>query len=244
MPISLSLLNGFQLEVGACVTDLPLASQRLVAFVACQQKPVQRSFVAGNLWGDKSDSRAGANLRSALWRIGEFAHDLIESTGTVLRLGRRVSVDLRRATGVAEQVVRGDNLGVSPIDVTRMCAAELLPDWYDDWLVLSREEFRQLRLHALEVLADDLTRDGRPADAVDAALAAIRVEPLRESAHRLLIAAHLANGNVCEALRHYERFTRSLGEQLGLPPSPRLERMMSPIFDEGRAHHAHRVMAV
>ena len=42
---------------------------------------------------------------------------------------------------------------------------ELLPDWYDDWVLLERERFRQLRLHALDALCDDLTRAGRHWDA-------------------------------------------------------------------------------
>src|SRR6266700_2866149 len=48
------------------------------------------------------------------------------------------------------------------IDAARPCddqdlsdeglSADLLPDWYDDWLLLEQERFRQLRMHALEAL--------------------------------------------------------------------------------------------
>src|SRR4051794_25150349 len=71
---------------------------------------------------------------------------------------------------------------------------ELLPGWYDDWVLLAREGLRQLRMHALEVLADRLTGVGRFGEAVQAAYAAVGMEPLREGAHRGLVRGHLAEG--------------------------------------------------
>jgi DNA-binding SARP family transcriptional activator len=64
-----------------------------------------------------------------------------------------------------------------------------------------------------------MTADGRFAEAVEAGLAAVDGEPLRESAHRALIAVYLAEGNPGEALRQYRFFRQLLDEQLGLEPS-------------------------
>jgi hypothetical protein len=66
-------------------------------------------------------------------------------------------------------------------------SADLLPGWYDDWVLSEAEDWRQLRLHALEALADRLTATGRWGEAADAAGAAVRAEPLRESANAALI---------------------------------------------------------
>src|SRR5215210_3933939 len=55
--------------------------------------------------------------------------------------------------------------------------AELLPDWYDEWLQFERERYRQVRLHALEALASAFSRAGRHAQAVEAALGAVAAEP-------------------------------------------------------------------
>ena len=73
---------------------------------------------------------------------------------------------------------------------------DLLPDWYDDWLFLERERLGRLRVHALEALCRRFLDAGFPARAIDLALTAVSVEPLRESAHRALISTHLAEGNV------------------------------------------------
>ena len=80
-------------------------------------------------------------------------------------------------------------------DESRQLEGDLLPDWYDDWLEIERERLRQLRVHALEHLGEHALRRGRFGAAIDRALAAIAADPLRESAHRLLIRAYIAEGN-------------------------------------------------
>jgi len=75
---------------------------------------------------------------------------------------------------------------------------ELLPGWYDDWVIVGRERLRQRLLHAVETLSRELVRGGRCAQAVEAALVVVNAEPFRESAHRVLIEAHLAEGNWVE----------------------------------------------
>ena len=102
-------------------------------------------------------------------------------------------------------------------------AGEILPDWYEDWVLIEREHFRQLRLHALEALCVELTAAGRFAEAAEAGLAAVEGEPLRESAHRALIGTYLAEGNPGEAIRQYQFFGRCLQDQLGLEPSELME---------------------
>jgi DNA-binding SARP family transcriptional activator len=84
-------------------------------------------------------------------------------------------------------------------------------------------------LHALEALAQTLTELGRYSEAADAALAAVAGEPLRESAHRTLIAVHVAEGNPSEALRQYERYRAMLGEVLNLAPSPKMEELVGGV---------------
>jgi hypothetical protein len=71
---------------------------------------------------------------------------------------------------------------------------ELLPGWYEDWVLVERKRLRQLRMHALEALAEKLTEAGRYGVAMPAAYAAVRADPVRESAHRAVVRVHLAEG--------------------------------------------------
>jgi DNA-binding SARP family transcriptional activator len=225
--IRLGLLRGFDVHDGDHVLRLPLSAQRLVAFLALHDRPLQRLFVAGSLWIDASERHANASLRTALWRLGEPGCRLVQATATHLALGAGVEVDVREARLAAEAVIRGDGVGQATGLLHR--AGELLPDWYDDWVAIERETFRQLRLHALERLCETLTDRGAYAEATRAGLAAVEGEPLRESAHRALIKTYLAEGNPGEALRQFQFFRRLLDEQLGLRPSPQMLRLLEPL---------------
>lgn len=111
---------------------------------------------------------------------------------------------------------------------------ELLPGWYDDWVLLERERLRQLRLHALEMLADKLACAGRYGEAVQAACAAVRTEPLRKSAHRAVVRVHLAEGNTVEAMRTYGAFRDMLAHELGVVPTEQMEELVSRAYLRSR----------
>src|SRR4051794_9113331 len=79
---SLHLLGGFDLHIDGRPQMLTAASQKLVAFVALRtasHRGMCRSFVAGTLWPDVSDARAGANLRGAIWRLPPAVATRIEA---------------------------------------------------------------------------------------------------------------------------------------------------------------------
>jgi DNA-binding SARP family transcriptional activator len=225
MRTRLTLLGGFELEQDGVPVVVPMSAQRVIAFIALHDHPLQRAYVAGTLWLDSSEARAHANLRSALWRLGRPGCALVDTRDQQLRIDAAVSVDVRDLeTSIRGMLTAGD----VPLSASLLCA-DLLPDWYDDWVLLERERFRQLRLHALEVLCERLTEAGRLGEALDAGLAAVAGEPLRESAHRALVRVHLAEGNTAEALRQYRLFRRMLREQLGLEPSAQIEQLLRPI---------------
>jgi DNA-binding SARP family transcriptional activator len=223
------LLNGFELRCDGQRVDLPMSAQRLLAFVALQERPVLRVYVACSLWTDASEERAGASLRSSLWRLHRPGVRLIDATGAHLRLSSDVDVDIRRAFGLAQQLLSGtlDDDRLTTVDLG--LEGELLPDWYDDWVLFERERFRQLALHALEALAERQLLAGRLRQALASALAAVRGEPLRESAHRMLIRVHLAEANGGEALRQYDLCCCLLHDRLGLGPSEELRALVRPL---------------
>jgi DNA-binding SARP family transcriptional activator len=221
----LTLLDGFELVCDGVTVDLPRGAQRFVAFLALNRRPLLRQYVAGTLWLDTPDERAHANLRSTLWRLHRCNGGLVEARGHQLQLGTRVAVDLHEAQLLARRALDGTT-GESPLGLLPALAGDLLPDWYEDWLWIEREQFRQLRLRALDALCEQLMREGRTGEALEAGLAALAGEPLRESAHRALVRVHLAEGNIAEAIRQYRLCRSLLREQLGLGPSEQMEALL------------------
>jgi DNA-binding SARP family transcriptional activator len=224
-PPILNLLDGFHLVSAASSVPLPLSAQRLLAFVALHDRPLQRSYVAGSLWLDSPEERAYASLRSALWRLHRCGLPLVQSSGPQLWLDERIVVDLREAEALAHRAL--DGTCAEPFDVAASAlTSDLLPDWYDDWILLERERYRQLRLRALDTLCDRLVQAGRLNAALEVGLAAVAGEPLRESSHRAVIRVHLADGNVAEAIRQYRLCRRLLHGHLGLEPSDQMAELM------------------
>ena len=60
---------------------------------------------------------------------------------------------------------------------------------------------------------------GNSARAVAACLAVVGDEPLRESAHRILVRTYAAAGNIGQAVRQAERYSELLRCETGLRPS-------------------------
>lgn len=227
--VRLSLLRAFEVRRGSRVIELPLSAQRLAAFLALHHRPLRRGFVAGTLWPDVTEERAAGNLRSALWRLRQPGVDLVEATPTHLKLGDNVEVDLRLASSLARQVI-DLAVGAEALAVDEdPFSGDVLPDWYDEWVPLERERFRQVRLHALEILCERLAGIGRYAEAVQVGLAAVTGEPLRESAQRALVKAYLAEGNPGEAIRQYRRYRTLLHDELGLEPSPLMQDLVATL---------------
>ena len=222
---TLQLLSCFELAFDDEIVVLPPSVQRLVAFLTIRDRPMQRAYVAGTLWPETSEQRAAANLRSALWRLNQLSIRVVESTGANIRLAPAVRVDVRERTEEAQRLLASvepdfDNLGEVGFH------DDLLPDWYDDWLVIARERFHQLRLRTLEFVCERLAARGEFARALDAGLTAVAGEPLRESAHRALVKVHLAEGNPAEAVRQFELYRQLLRDQLGLTPSMRIVELL------------------
>lgn len=222
----LRLLGGFGLTRAGQPVPLPVPAQRLVAFLALRAQPLSRAHIAGNLWLDATQERALANLRSAVWRARRCDGTLLKIGTGHLGLGQRVRVDVHdtveRAHRLIDDLSTCDGHGLTADGLTR----ELLPDWFDDWVLLERERLRQLFLHGLEALSRRLTSLGHHARAIEAGTVVVGQEPLRESAHRVLIEAYLAEGNRNEALRQYRAYRDIMRDELGLEPSPRLTGLL------------------
>jgi DNA-binding SARP family transcriptional activator len=227
--LNLTLLGGFELRCTNVPVPLPLGAQRLLAFLALHKVPLLRTYVAEALWPESNRRRASANLRSAVWRIRQAHHNVLDTAGSRLSLCTGVTVDVQERAALARDLLNRSascaTRALGSHTVTEL-SVDLLRDWYDEWLLLERDRWNQLRLHALEALAEHLLAAGDYSEAVEAGLAAVWAEPLRESAHRVLVRVYAAEGNLSEAVRQYERYRQLLHRELSTPPTAQMEDLM------------------
>jgi DNA-binding SARP family transcriptional activator len=214
--------------------DLPSGPQHLIALLALNGR-CARTHAAATLWPDCTDNVASARLRAVLWRL-RHRHvgvpPLLEICDSSLALADEIVVDVHRFLEGAELLIRDDVDLRSDEDedaaVAVLHSSELLPGWYDDWVLAARERLQYLRLGALDALATRRLRQRRTHEALQAARAAISIEPLHESAHRTIVQTHLDNGDLVEAVHHYQKFEAMLDRELGLPPSDLFQQLLGP----------------
>ncbi|MFD8290574.1 BTAD domain-containing putative transcriptional regulator [Streptomyces lavendulae] len=230
--VDLELLGAFELSYAGCRISLPSGTQRLLALLALHTAGVYRGAAAERLWPDCSPSRASANLRTALWYARHTAPlPMAECVDHRLLLAPLVDVDLHRARWQAAQDATGDGPPPAcPEALSATLGMELLPRWPDEWLVLERERWDQVRLHALEGLAQRLRRDGEYLAALQTALTATEIDPIRETAHRILIEIHIAEGNTACAVKRYKEYRRLLRRELGVDPSPLMTKLVQDLI--------------
>jgi DNA-binding SARP family transcriptional activator len=211
-----------------------MGSQRLLAFLALQDRAVSRNVLAGTLWPEASEEHAHSSLRSSLARLGKLAREATLVTQLDVCIGSAVTTDIRESRALAHRLLLKGAVGSLAdlaVESISLLASEMLPGWYDEWVMIEAEDWRQLRLHALDILAEQLLADDRYGDATAAARAGIRAEPLRESSRSALIRVHLAEGNQSEALSEYEQYRSLLSEELGIEPTPEISELMRGISE-------------
>lgn len=231
--IDITVLGGFSVAVdGRPVLGLPVGSQRLLVFLALHDRTVSRASIAAAMWPDATAGHARVSLRSALARLDGLGREVIVAESAALSLTDIVHVDYVEAKALARRLLDSDNPifdGDLASTASATLSRDLLPDWYDDWIILESEDWRHLRASAGEALALRLLKAGRLAEAEGAARAVIRVDPLRETPRSALIRIHLADGNQSEALRVFESYRDVLRDALGLQPTPRLANLVHQI---------------
>lgn len=221
--LELRLLGDFRLRHGETTVGLTPRAEHLLAFLALRND-LRRTAVSAQLWPDLNEAQARGCLRSTLWRLPRpVGLPLVATSGDRLYLTAFVRVDI---TQLHDRLNQWSSDEAPPV-TTGSLSWDLLPNWYDDWLLIDRERQRQFRLHALERISAWYVGAERFDSAIEAALQAIAGDPLRESAHRCLIRAHLAEGNVSEARRQMHSYVALLADA-GIPAqlSARMHELM------------------
>ena len=237
-PVQLTLFGGFALEVTGRRAQLPRHARRVLAYLALtstRTNDIDRRLLTERLWPDSPGDRSAASLRTALWRIRREGAEIVRAGGGRVSLGENVSVDVHKFQCLVARLLSTDTPPPREELHTLTEAVDLLPGWDEDWLVLAREQLRQKRLSALECTARQLSERGSHLPAIELMLGVVAAEPLRESAHAMLIDAHLRQGNTADASSHLLSFARELWHELSVYPSPELLGKLG--MNSGRLTH-------
>ena len=184
------------------------------------------TVIASKLRGVLTDS--GLDGATALTgAFGCYRLELPEGTWVDVLAAESAAADAEGALAAGElRTARAE--GALAASLTQQ---PLLPGDDGAWVEEKRRELTEVRLRALNVLADACLRSGATSEAATRAEQMTALEPFRESGYRRLMEAHVAAGNRAEALRVYERCRRLLAEELGTYPSPETESIYRSLLE-------------
>jgi DNA-binding SARP family transcriptional activator len=211
--------------------------------VGARGRPVSREELADELWpGDLPGAWETAlraivsKLRTVLGGFGVAGASISAVSGSYqLDLPANVWVDIDAAADAIHRAEAALARGGTDVACGWSLAARaissrpLLPGLDGPWLELERGHLDDIRVRALSCLVEVWIRQADASLAARDALEALRLDPLREISHRLLIRAHLAAGDRGAAIKAYERCRRILGEELGVVPSPETAALVAGV---------------
>ena len=224
----LKLLQSWELRWDSDVVHVAARQQRLITALAVNG-PRPRSYLVGLLWPETPESKALESLRVAVHLISRQVPGLLVNSGTTLSLSELVDVDLHRLRTQIQDLSRAGLNGNVSSCLQQLRDCDLLPGWYEDWVLFEQSRLLQDRLHAYHIIARESLARSDYESALEAAEAAVELEPLYESAVGLLIQAEQRRGNNAAALRAFRKFASKLKLDMGLEPSEAIQRLVAEI---------------
>jgi predicted ATPase/DNA-binding SARP family transcriptional activator len=180
----------------------------------------RREKLAGMFWPEATEARARSYLRYELWRIRNAFRP--ESKIDYL-MADAINISFNGSTQYWLDVSTLKNIGETA-SVEELMATlavyhgEMLPGFYDEWIVREREHFQAIYEQQMTRLLESLESERRWPEILNWAEHWISLGHTPESGHRALIVAYAALGDRAKVIMTYQRCVQALAE-LGLEPS-------------------------
>ena len=236
-----------------------LADDRQVALGAAQQREVlailllQRGEVVSvdrivdELWGERPPDRATKTVQVYVSRLRKALGD-----GVLVTRDGGYGLELNGASVDADRFSRLADEGRKALDdgdprTARETLSAALDLWrghpladlaYESFAQNEAARLEELRLVALENRAEADLALGHHAELVPELEALVREHPTRERLRAALMLALYRSGRQVEALERYRDLKRTLDEELGLEPGPRLQQLERSILTHDPAIEA------
>jgi predicted ATPase/DNA-binding SARP family transcriptional activator len=226
--LEVKLLGRFEVSrAGKIIAITSRPAQSLFAYlILTAGTSHRREKLAGMLWPDSLEETARDNLRHALWRVRK-ALDSASSTRFLHADDLTIKFEVSSEDWLDADAL--EKLGESAsadelITVLGQYQGELLPGFYDDWVVLEREHISSVFEHHMARLMSLLQNENRWLDILDWGERWIKLGQKPEPAYRALMKAHAAKGDMSKVAATYERCVKSLRE-FGIEPSDQTKEL-------------------
>src|SRR5437773_514668 len=212
--LELRLFGQFDLRLGEVPVSIPSRpAQSLLAYLALTAGTAhRRERLAGLLWPDVEDDSARAGLRQASWRTRKALEARLPAgVQYLLADDLTVAFDARSAywlDAAALDTPLDEAASVESLQHALLpYRGDLLPGFYDEWVLRERERLEGVFERKLSDLLDRLVAERRWPEVLETAEHWIAVGHVPEPAYRALMLAHSERGDrargatVCQRCR-------------------------------------------
>jgi len=224
--LELRFLGNFDIRIDGEPINLPSRkAQSLLAYLVLNMGGKhRREKLAGLLWPDNSEDNARTKLRYALWKLRKTIGDQYFLTDKIT-----IGFDPNSDFWLDCSILEGDHPERLSIPKLRkmisLYEGELLPGFYEDWVILERERLQASFEQRIQILLQRLIDEERWREVLEWGEHWISLSQSPEPAFRALMVAHSQLGDVSSALSAYQRCTQILGEELGVEPSKETQQI-------------------
>jgi DNA-binding SARP family transcriptional activator len=226
--------------------------QELLSYLLIHRdRPHSREALASLLWGDTSTEKSKKYLRQALWHLHAALNSDNENSSDVLMVDHdwlslnpcsnlwTDVADFERAFAAAEGIA-GRQLDPEKAQGLKVAVTlyndDLLPGYYQDWILFERERLQNMYLLMLDKLLVYLQFRGEYEKAQGYAATILRYDPARERTHRQLMHLYSLAGDRTSALRQFERCAQALKQELGVKPERKTVELYERIKSDQMGH--------
>jgi DNA-binding SARP family transcriptional activator/Tfp pilus assembly protein PilF len=244
--LRITLLGRFCIERnGRSITSFhSQKAQSLLAYLLVYRDRVHPRAVLANLfWSESDETRAQANLRNALYSLrhtltlegpqGHLGQYILAERGAVrFNDQSRFSLDVAEFEQTLHQASQtsGDQRAELLEQAIKLYTGDLLPGFYDDWVLIEQEHLKELYLQALKELAAHYTEQKDYPLAIGWARRALAANPLQEDLYRTLMQLYALTGDRAAALRQYAECEALLERELDAAPLPETRALYERIL--------------
>ncbi len=238
--LQLNLLGEVSIALkGELITDWQSnTAVALLIYLACEQKPVSRKYLAEFFWEERDPTQSATNLRVVLSllrkKVGNHLTITRQTVAFNTSLGYELDINnFTQAVDTLAPLLQPDAPPLTPHDVLALEEAANLYRGsfltgfslrdnrsFEEWRLLRQEQYQQKATLLLQRLAVHFLTAPFTASAVSYTNKLLAINPLSEQAHRQKMMLLARSGNLTSALAQYQACADVLHEELAVDPAP------------------------
>ncbi|MGE5642405.1 MAG: BTAD domain-containing putative transcriptional regulator, partial [Byssovorax cruenta] len=238
--LQIRLLGQFDVRLdGKRIVISSRAGQSLLAYLAMTAgTPHRREKLAGTLWPESSEDNARKNLRQELWRIRKAIPNQGSTAESDYLISDEYTITFNRDADYWLDVAILERPDLDPQSLTSSLSlyqGELLPGFYDNWIIFERERIQNLFESKMERLVEMLVDVERWTGVQEQCERWLALGNAPEPAYRALMLSHSARGDMAKVSAVYQRCVDDLRDRFGVEPSAETHALYNGLLKGARA---------